>query len=129
MSGPSEVASVSRLIDQARVVAYATASRDLNPMHTDPAVAAATDFGRPVVHGMLLLALVSEAMGATFGARWAEAGTLKVRWRAPAMQPVTVTAHVAPRGVTDGLASYDVRCEDEHGTVLLTGTANVRLAP
>ena len=129
MSGTPEVAPVRRLIDQTRVVAYAQASRDLNPMHTDPAVAAATDFGRPVAHGMLVLALVSEAMTATFGARWAEAGALKVRWRAPATQPVTVTASAETRGVKDGVAAYNVRCEDEHGTVLLTGTASVRLEP
>ncbi len=127
MSGAPEVAPVRRLIDQDRVVAYAQAARDLNPMHTDPAAAAATDFGRPVAHGMLVLALVSEAMTATFGTRWAEAGALKVRWRAPAVQPVTVTASATPRSLEDGVARYDVRCEDEHGTVLLTGSASVRL--
>ena len=129
MSGQPEVAAVRRLIDQDRVVAYAQAARDLNPMHTDPAFAATTDFGRPVAHGMLVLALVSEAMTATFGTRWAEAGALKVRWRAPASQPVTATASAEPRGVEDGVAGYDVRCEDEHGTVLLTGTASVRIEP
>ena len=129
MTGLPEVAPVRRLIDQDRVDAYAQAARDHNPIHTDAAFAATTDFGRPIAHGMLVLALVSEAMTGTFGTRWAEGGALKVRWRAPAVQPVTVTASVAPRGLDDGLASYDVRCEDEHGTVLLTGTASVRLDP
>ncbi len=35
--------------------AYAQASRDLNPIHTDPAAAQALGLPRPVVHGMLLL--------------------------------------------------------------------------
>ena len=129
MTGPPEVAPVRRLIDQDRVDAYAQAARDHNPIHTDAPFAAATDFGRPIAHGMLVLALVSEAMTGAFGARWAEAGALKVRWRAPAVQPVTVTASAEPRGLDDGVASYDVRCADEHGTVLLTGTASVRLEP
>ncbi len=127
MTTPPEVAPVTRLIDHDRVSRYAAAARDPNPIHTDAAFAATTEFGRPVAHGMLVLALVSEAMSATFGQRWAESGALKVRWRAPALQPVEVTASAEPRGVTDGVASYAVRCETADGTVLLTGTASVAL--
>ena len=123
------VAPVTRLIDQARVDRYAAAARDGNPIHTDAAFAAATEFGRPIAHGMLVLALVSEAMAAAFGRRWAESGALKVRWRAPAVQPAAVTASAEPRSVAGGVAAYDVRCEDETGAVLLTGTASVALAP
>ena len=72
---------------------------------------------------MLVLALVSEAMTNAFGRRWADGGHVKVRWRAPAFTPVTVTASAKLRKVADGVASYEVSCEDEHGTVLLTGTA------
>ena len=126
MNAP-QVAPVTRLIDQDRVDAYASAAHDPNPIHTDPDFAATTEFGRPIAHGMLVLALVSEAMTAHFGLRWAESGTLKVRWRAPAVQPVTVTASALPRSVAEGIATYDVRCEDAAGTVLLTGTASVRL--
>ena len=127
MSAASEVAPVTRLIDQERVDRYAAAARDPNPIHTDPAFAAASEFGRPIAHGMLVLALVSEAMSGAFGRRWAESGTLKVRWRAPAVQPVELTAHAEPRGLSDGLARYDVSCVDAAGTVLLSGTASVNL--
>lgn len=121
------VASISRLMDQRRVDAYARAARDPNPLHTDAVSAAEAGFERPVVHGMLLLALVSEAMTATHGERWARSGTLKVRWRAPAMQPALVAAFLDPRSVDDGVASYDVRCELDDGTLLLAGTASVAL--
>jgi len=124
---PPEVAPVTRLIDQDRVSRYSAAANDPNPIHTDPDFAATTDFGRPIAHGMLVLALVSEAMGATFGQRWAESGALKVRWRAPAIQPVEVTATAEPRGVEDGVASYAVQCATSDGAVLLTGTASVQL--
>ena len=122
-----EVAPVTRLIDQPRVNRYADAAREHNPLHLDAEFAAATDFGRPIAHGMLVLGIVSDAMAGAFGRRWAEGGSIKVRWRAPAVQPVTVTASATPRGVEDGVATYEVRCEDEHGTTLLTGTASVRL--
>ena len=83
-TAPAEIA-VTRRIDQARVDAYADAARDRNPIHLDTEVAASSPFGRPIAHGMLVLALVSEAMTEAFGERWAETGTLKVRWRAPAL--------------------------------------------
>lgn len=121
-----EVTPVTRLIDQARVDRYAVGARDYNPIHLETPEAAASQFGQPVAHGMLVLALVSEAMTNAFGRRWAEGGHVKVRWRAPALTPVTVTASAELRKIADGVASYEVSCEDEHGTVLLTGTA---LAP
>ncbi|MXW36524.1 MAG: MaoC family dehydratase [Chloroflexi bacterium] len=127
MTTPPEVAPVTRLIDQDRVSRYSVAANDPNPIHTDADFAATTDFGRPIAHGMLVLALVSEAMSATFGERWAASGALKVRWRAPAIQPVEVTATAEPRGVEDGVASYAVQCATAAGAVLLTGTASVRV--
>ena len=127
MTAP-EVAPVTRLIDQPRVDAYARAAHDPNPIHTDQAFAATTPFGRPIAHGMLVLALVSEVMADAFGERWAASGMLNVRWRAAAVPPVTVTARASLKSDLDGLATYSVVCEDEVGGVLLTGTASVRLA-
>jgi 3-hydroxybutyryl-CoA dehydratase len=112
------------LLDQTRVDAYAEAARDHNPLHIDEAFAAATAFGQRIAHGMLVLALVSEAMTAAYGTRWASSGSLKVRWRAPAVQPVAVTARAALRSAEGGVATYDVTCESEDATVLLTGTAS-----
>jgi 3-hydroxybutyryl-CoA dehydratase len=122
------VAPVTRLIEQSRVDRYAVGGRDDNPIHRETPQATASQFGKPVAHGMLILALVSEAMTNAFGHDWATGGHLKVRWRAPALTPVTVTAHAELKKVADGVASYDVACEDEHGTVLLSGTARVPVA-
>ena len=130
MTAPLEapaVTPVTRLIDQERVDRYALAARDPNPIHTDAGFAAASEFGSRIAHGMLVLALVSEVMSAAFGRRWAETGTLKVRWRAPAVQPVELTARAEPRSVAGGVASYEVSCRDASGTALLSGTASVRL--
>ena len=124
MSDAPEVPAVTRLLDQARVDAYARAARDHNPLHLDPKHARQMGFESTIAHGMLVLAVVSEAMTAAFGRRWAERGSLKVRWRAPALVPVTVTARAELRSEGDGMATYDVSCEDQHGTVLLSGTAS-----
>jgi len=123
MSEAPEIEPVTRLIDQGRVNAYADAAHDHNPLHLESPEAEASQFGKPIAHGMLVLALVSEVMASGFGVRWAEDGHLKVRWRAPAIPPVTVTARADLKRTEDGVATYDVACEADDGTVLLTGTA------
>ena len=124
MTAP-EVMPVTRLLDQPRVDRYAEAARDYNAIHRDTPEARASQFGQPIGHGMLVLALVSEAMAGAFGGRWASAGALKVRWRAPAMTPVAVTASAEFKREHDGRLQYDVRCEAADGTLLLSGTASV----
>lgn len=119
--------SVTRLLDQPRVDRYAEAAHDPNPIHRETPEAYAGPFGQPVAHGMLVLAVASEALTDAFGAAWGETGTLKVRWRSPALTPVTVTATVTLRGEVDGVATYDVTCADQRGETLLTGTASARV--
>ena len=46
---------------------------------------------------MLVLALVSEAMTNALGEAWERGGSLKVRWRQPALVPVEVTARATLR--------------------------------
>ena len=121
-----EVKPVTRLIDQERVDAYADASHDYNPIHLETPEAYSGVFGQPIAHGMLVLALASEAMSATFGDAWAGSGAMKVRWRQPATQPVTVTATAEPRSASAGTANYEIVCTTEDGEILLSGTASVR---
>tara|TARA_B100000700_G_scaffold331758_1_gene468078 strand:- start:12215 stop:12604 length:390 start_codon:yes stop_codon:yes gene_type:complete len=120
------VESISRLIDQGRVNAYADAARDHNPLHLDTPEARAGQFGRPVAHGMLILAIVSEMMSNAFGLLWAEEGHLKVRWRAPTFIPTTVVSNAILKEDVDGVARYEIFCEGEDGQKLLTGTARVK---
>jgi acyl dehydratase len=125
VSAPA-VASVTRLLDQPRVDRYAEAARDYNAIHRETPEALASPFGQPIAHGMLVLALVSEAMTAAFGAEWSRSGALKVRWRSPALTPVEVTAVAEFKRERDGRLEYEVRCEAPDGEVLLSGTASVR---
>ena len=125
MTAP-EVTPVTRLLDQPRVDRYAEAARDHNAIHRDTPEARASQFGQPIGHGMLVLALISETMAGAFGGRWANDGALKVRWRAPAMTPVTVTASAEFKREQEARLQYDVRCEAADGTLLLSGTASVK---
>lgn len=125
---PPRTLTASRLIDQPRVDRYAVAARDPNPIHRDTPEAYAGPFGRPAAHGMLVLALVSEAMTQAFGRAWAETGTLKVRWRSPGLTPLTATARADLKKDEGGLATYEVACTDDAGETLLTGSTTVRYA-
>jgi len=124
---PATIEPVTRLIDQPRVDKYAVAARDPNPIHRETPEAYAGPFGRPVAHGMLVLALLSEAMTNAFGEAWERGGSLKVRWRQPALVPIEVTARGTLKSESNGVATYEVACEDAAGEALLTGTASVRL--
>jgi acyl dehydratase len=73
---------------------------------------------------MLVLSLVSEAMTNAFGTRWAGRGSLQVRFRSPALVPVSVTARATLRTAHEGVAVYDVTCEDPRGEILLSGRAS-----
>jgi 3-hydroxybutyryl-CoA dehydratase len=118
-------APVVRTITQAQIDAYADASGDHNPIHVDPAFAAATPFAGTIAHGMLVLALVGEMMFGAFGERWLTSGKLKVRFKAPTRPGDTITASAEPLKRAGGVAEYAVQCASAAGEVVIEGRATV----
>lgn len=51
--------SLGRTVTEADVVAFAGLSGDFNPIHVDHAHARSTPYGRPIAHGLLVLAMAS----------------------------------------------------------------------
>jgi 3-hydroxybutyryl-CoA dehydratase len=89
---PPIIGLEARAITQERIVNYANASGDRNPIHIDQSFAAETVYGRTIAHGMLVLSMVSEMMTEYFGLDWIENGKLKVRFKAPAYPEDYLTA-------------------------------------
>ena len=58
--------SLGRTVTEADVVHFAGVSGDFNPVHTDHHFAAQTPFRRPIAHGLLVLSIASNFIGA----RW-----------------------------------------------------------
>ena len=56
-------ASFRHTISDQDVSAFAALSGDFNPLHTDREYASTTQFGRRIVHGMLLASLFSRLLG------------------------------------------------------------------
>ena len=100
-----------RPVTQERIDAYAEASGDHNPLHTDPEFGAKTQFGGTIAHGMILFGYMSDALSEAYGAAWAATGRMRARFRAPARPGDSVTVSVEERGrrpQDDG--TIDVHC-------------------
>ncbi len=121
------MATVERTITQAQIDGYAEASGDHNPIHVDPAFAATTMFGGTIAHGMLVLALIGEAMHEAEGERWLTSGRLKVRFKAPTRPGDTVVATATAVKETDDAIDYAVQCARADGEILIEGRASVGL--
>ena len=79
----------SRKISQEDVLGFASLTGDAHPIHYDPEYAKQTRFGRPIVHGLHLVALT--ALGATpLSERLTEAMIAFVEQHATFLKPVFV---------------------------------------
>ncbi len=128
MSAPDALEGAARAITLEQLRAYADASGDHNPLHLDPAYAAETMFGRPIAHGMLVLAFISEMMTDAFGERWLESGSLRVRFRAPVYPGDKVQASATKRSEEDGAVHYDAAVRNQDGQAVIDGQASVGAA-
>ena len=126
---PSRLDPVEHRVTQAQLAKYAEASGDHNPLHLDPAFAATTPFGRPVAHGMLVLAFVSELLTRSFGRAWLCGGKLRAKFRSP-VYPGDVVTVTGTLKSTDSLsATYHLLVRNQDGADVVTGEATVPLSP
>ena len=117
--------TVTKKITQEKINTYALAGGDGNPLHTDPAFAAKTQFEGTIAHGMLLLAYVSEMLTSAFGEDWLRVGRLKVRFRAVARPGDTLTSAGKVTSVEGGKTVCAIECRPDSGEVLVSGEAVV----
>ncbi len=82
--------SVQRVITAEDVQMFADVSGDDNPIHIDPDFAAQTRFGQTVVHGVLLLGIISKVLGRDFPG----AGSIAVSISAKFLRPVPVGSEI-----------------------------------
>jgi 3-hydroxybutyryl-CoA dehydratase len=84
----------TRTITAADVQAFADVSGDDNPLHLDPEYAATTPFGKPIVHGAFLLAIVSKVLGRDYPGHGAVAVSLSSRFLRPVPVGSEITVEV-----------------------------------
>ncbi|CAK4085824.1 unnamed protein product [Aphanomyces euteiches] len=109
------------------VEAFAALSGDTNPLHVDPAFAAKTVFGKPVVHGILCTSLFPTMFGATMpGAIYV---SQNVRFHKPLYvnEPVRARIEVTKVRESRRFVVCSTKCFNKEGDVAISGEAQVML--
>jgi acyl dehydratase len=90
-------------------------------IHSDIDVAKRTGLDATIAQGMMTLAYASELMTKVCGAQWLERGAIAVKFTKPVYAEDDVTVSATESG--DG---YEVEARNQHGDVLMVGTALLR---
>ncbi len=130
VSEGDEAPAVSHELTRADLVAYAGASGDMNPMHTDEVAAKAAGLPSVFGHGMLSMGILGRAL-----TDWAGVGNRKqyrVRFTKQTWPGETLTTRIVVTGKSqteDGKrVSVDVTLTNQDGEVKLGGSAIVAAA-
>ncbi|MBL9059695.1 MAG: MaoC family dehydratase [Mangrovicoccus sp.] len=122
-------ASLTRVLDSRTVESFADVSGDLNPIHLDPAVGAASRFGGCIVHGMLVSSLFSALLANKLPGNGTVYLGQTLKFLAPVPVGAEVTAMVAVSDINLERHRVMLACEAKvAGKLVVTGEATV-LAP
>jgi acyl dehydratase len=119
-------------LTRTRIVQYAGASGDFNPLHTDEIFARdVAGFPSVFAHGMLTMGMTGRIITDWVGV---ESLTMyAVRFVGQVWPGDSLTAHatVSNIGVIDDVlsATFEINTLNQHGETVLTGTARARLTP
>lgn len=102
--------------DDAR--AFAELSGDHNPLHTDPAYAATTAYGRPVLHGAFSAGLLSRMAGMHLPGRECLLHGLRLRFLAPILPPARLRVVGQLVSGTGEAGRVDVTVSDRESAVV-----------
>lgn len=124
-----ETGQLSRVFGAEQVAEFARLVGDDNPIHFDEEYAAATMFGRCIVHGPLYSGLVGTVLGTVCPGP----GTILVEQTYRFLRPVfvgeEVTARVTVREIDERSSIHlDIECQNGQGDTVLRGSAVTRLA-
>lgn len=103
---------------------FAAASGDHNPLHLDETVAQKAGFERPVVHGMLSMALAGRLFTQHFGASSVQ--SLQTRFTGAALRGNSLHMTAELDKVENGAGHYWLVAHRDDGQEVLNGTARVR---
>jgi len=115
-------------LTRTRIVQYAGASGDYNPLHTDERFAREVA-GYPGVfaHGMLTMGMAARAVTDWVGEE--QLTRLGVRFTAQVWPGDTLTAVLTVTSVEDGEAVLELTVTNQDDLVVLSGSAACRIAP
>ena len=115
------------VLDEALVRRYSDVVNDHNPLHLDPAVAATSRFGRPIVHGMLLASLFSGLIADELPGPGSIYPSQTARFRRPVPVGSEVRVRLEVREIDASRITADTFVYDETDEVCVAGEAVILL--
>jgi acyl dehydratase len=121
--GASRAVVLVEDLTRTRIVQYAGASGDYNPLHTDETFAREVAKSPGVfAHGMLTMGMAARAVTDWIGEE--RLTGIGVRFTAQVWPGDTLTATVTVTELTDGEARFELTTTNQDGKVVLSGTAS-----
>ncbi len=117
MSWPAELKMQVAAVTPLQLALFGAASGDHNPLHLDPDVARRAGFDKPVVHGMLSMALAGRLFTREFGPQ--ALLRLHARFVGVALVGDAIELTAALRSAIDSEAHYSLRAATERSEVLI----------
>jgi 3-hydroxybutyryl-CoA dehydratase len=122
MAEASAFPTVTDVVTQDVIDAYAEISGDFNPLHVDPEAAAASEFGGIIAHGPIALHAFFRAATEWLGVDALPPGSeVKVTYRAPTRPGDQVSCRlVESREAEDGRVELDAECVTQEDTTVVS---------
>ena len=127
---PGETAAFTRTLGREDIELFAVMSGDVNPAHVDEEYAHSDMFHKIIAHGMWGASLISALLGTRLPGPGAIYLEQTLRFRHPVTVGDTITVSVTATEKDPGRKriSFDCRCVNQRGEVVIDGTAKV-IAP
>ena len=127
---PGDTASLSRIISDDDIRAFAEATGDRNPLHLDEEFAKQTRFGRRIAHGMLSASLISAVIASEMPGEGSIYLGQTLQFVAPVFPGDTVTARVTVSGIREDkpILKLETVCTNQRDEVVIKGEATVRVS-
>lgn len=115
----------SRHVTQSMIDEYARATRDFNPIHTDPDYARTGPFGRTIAHGLMTLTFAAQMLNAWSDGAFDASGEIEVAFVGPVFADETIELEVCVNEVVLHRGRRCARCSLDcrsGGRKVLVGT-------
>ena len=124
-----ESASLTKTFNENDVFTFAKISGDQNPIHIDPKFAAASQFERQIVHGMLTAGLISAILGMQLPGPGCIYLKQELNFRAPVFfgDSITATVKVTKLREDKPIITLATSCTNQDGILVLDGEAILML--
>lgn len=129
MKEKDQLIKIQKLITKEKILQYANASGDFNPIHINNDFAKKSQFGQIIAHGMMIAASISEMMTENFKHDWIESGKLKMKFKSPVFhnEKIIVSGEITKikNSETKREIINSVFVKKESGEIVISGTASV----